>query len=270
MKQEIEKTAEAQVPMVASQGTEEILNSDVILPRVMLMQGASEAVAQRTAQLGDIIRSTTAEKLGDPDAPFLFIPLTFKNKWLIQEIQEGKSKHLFRGFEARNAANEHLPWDYELDGKQMKRVKMLDVYALLPGDVDAEEKAVADLAESGELPDLNDTLLPVVISFKATSYKAGQAVVTHFTKAKGMAEKTGNPAIKPHAYTMSLGCAMDSNDSGDFYIYKCTTAGRLSKSQAMAADLWHKILQDRPDIRVDEAEEATPESAAPSTGEAHF
>lgn len=232
---------------------EQVLSSDVKIPRILLMQGLSDFVKQRKAQHGDIVRSTSIEKLGDFEVSLEFIPLTFRNRWNLFEKVGGKLE--YRGTEERNAKNETLPWEYTHNGLPWKRVKVIDVFALLTKDIDAEQTGIEEFKKTGKLPDLNKTLLPVVISFRVTSYRAGQDVVTHFTKAQGMSKAIGAP-VKAHAYTLWLGCQPDKNDKGHEYnVFTVKSGGAAKPAHVEVADNWYQIIASKPDIKVDETEE---------------
>lgn len=265
MSQELTKTEKNELSTQVNLPTEEVLSTDVVIPRLLLCQGLSDAVAARKAQQGDMIRSTTLEKVGDPDQPVEIVPLTFRNRWMIQEVVGGKPE--FRGWEDRNARNETLPWEYQDGAKQMKRVKVIELFALLPRDIEAEAKALEAL-ERGELPDLDATLLPVVVTFRSTSYKAGQGVVTHFAKVFGMAQKSGK-AIHPHDYVLELSCAAESNAKGAYYVFNVKTKGAVNAAHKPTVATWYNMLTSaKSNIRVDDNADDGSDSAghAPAGG----
>lgn len=238
MSKEVTKK-ETNLPSTAmtASDTSEVLSGDVLIPKVLLMQGLSEYVIERKAQQGDIVRSTTGEKLGDPDKTLEFIPLMIKNEWILQENVAGKYE--FRSIEPRTAANEHSDWNFKQNGADWKRVKAINCYALLPADIDAELAEVAKFKKDGTIPDLNKTLLPVVISFRSTSFNAGKGVSTHFAKAKTM-EKFG---VKPWSYTLKLGCYTEKNDRGTFFCFSVAQGGPANKAHVEKATEWVNSLK---------------------------
>lgn len=229
------------------QGQETILKSDVVIPKLLLMQGLSELVNERKAQQGDIVRSTTGEKLGDDKTAVEIIPLTFKNVWILQE-KVGK-KYEYRGLEPRTAANEAAPWEFEQNGAEWKRTKAVDVFAILPKDVDAELVEIKKFQDTGEIPDLNKTLLPVVVRFQSTSFKAGRDIVTHFTKAAGMAKY----GVKPYSVTVKLKCYQDKNDKGTFFVFETAQGTKVNPAQLERAEEWYKIVTSQ-NVQVDESD----------------
>lgn len=257
MSKAVTKTEEkkTQLPATMAQAPrEEILKSDVIIPKLLLMQGLSDFVNERKAQQGDIMRSTTIEKLGDPEHPISFIPLTFTNDWRLEEEENGKYK--FRGNEPRTAKNEDSPWEFEKNGTRWKRTKVINVFALLPQDIKAEQAEVEKFKTTGEMPDLNKTLLPVVISFRSTSYNAGKAVATHFAKAAAMAKY----GVKPYGFSLQLKCYADKNEKGAYYVYEIGQGGQVSAAELEKAHEWYQILSTQK-VQVDESEEGAEATA---------
>jgi hypothetical protein len=252
-----------------TQVNEEILKSDIVVPKVLLMQGLSEAVSKRhkspdgaNIQQGDIIRSTTLEVVGGPDDAVEFIPLTYTNHWRVEEEINGKYE--YRGLEPRTAKNEDLPWKFEKDGAQWRRVKVLNVFALLPQDLAAFQDEIKRAQAENDIPDLNKVLLPVVISFRSTSYNAGKAVVTHFAKAASMAKY----GAVPYGHTMKLSCKQEENDKGIFYVFDVAPGRKCSKEEVGEAKDWYARLASGP-VKIDESDEGIEEGAAPS-GPAKF
>lgn len=239
-------------------GNEEILRQDVIIPKLLLMQGLSDFVGQRKAQAGDFVRSTNVEKLGDDKTPVEFIPITFTNEWRLEEYINGKYE--FRGREPRNAKNEDSPWDFEQNGTKWKRTKTTNVFALLPADIDSEQKEIERAKNENDMFDLNKVLMPVVIAFRSTGYNAGKAVVSHFAKAASMVEY----GAKAQGYTLLLKCNQEKNDKGQFYVPEVISTGkRVSKESLEKALKWVTILQSTPVI-IDESDEVTTtETASP-------
>lgn len=265
----MKKESSAVSTHVADQGGEQILRSDVLIPKVLLMQGLSDLVAERKAMQGDMVKSTTAEKLGDDRTPVEFIPLTFQNQWMVQEKIGQKFEYrkmlprvaLIGAAAAQDAArseeermDENLPWNFTMNGTEWRRVKVFNVFALLAKDVAAFIEEEKKAKETGEMFDLDKTLMPVVISFRSTSYNAGKVVATHFTKARTMAHL----GAKAHGYTMFLKCNQDKNDLGTYFVFDVSSGRKATKEEFHAADGWAKILSTQ-QVQVDESDDRTAE-----------
>jgi uncharacterized protein YkwD len=244
---------------------ETVLKSDVMIPKILLMQGLSELVAERKAMMGDIIRSTTGEKIGDDTLPVEIIPLTFTNSWVLSE--KIGTKYEFRGIEPRTAANETAAWDFIKNGVEWKRTQAIDVFALLPADIAAETAELTRAETTGEMPDFNKTLLPVVIRFQNTSFRAGRHVVTHFTKA--MSPSMAKFGVKPYSYSLILKCYQDKNDKGTFYVWDVSQGQKVSKETLELAAQWYQTVATKA-VRVDESyEQAALDKAAEAKANKH-
>lgn len=219
----------------------EVVGSDVIVPSLLIGQGLSPAVTARKVSLGDIYRSDTRKKIGDPDHPVEIIPLKMTNTWSNYEKVAGKTQPQYRGQEHRGAiknaagetvsSNEGLPWEFTGEnGQTMFRRKTITLYALLPSDVDAHHAEIAAAIESGEAPDLSKGVMPVVITFQSTSFKhAGKKCATFFTGVKSTAlAMAGRMFIAPFIYSIPL-MAKDEQgqDNAMWFVYDLGTPKAL-------------------------------------------
>lgn len=234
-----------------------ILRSDLIVPYLSLGQGLSDAVQEKKVELGDIYRSTTAEKLGDPDHPVSVILLHApKAEWVYE--QKGKSRFEYRRAEPRHAGNETLPWSFWADddsqemapgakgATEWRRVKRLTVFALLAGDIEAMKVEMAKV-EAGELPDPNKALLPVALSFRSTSYNTGRELINFVAQCASF--KT--PVYK---YQLPMFDVVESNDDGTFYVWKTdrTKTKAVQKDHIPFVEDWIAQLGAGVDLKVHE------------------
>lgn len=243
-----------------------ILATDIIVPKILLMQGLSELVDQRKAQAGDFVRSTTEAKMGDDkSAPIDFIPLKVVTEW--REEEKVGQKFEFRKTLPRTPANEDYPWSFfknpqgqefdkpgQLGATEHRRVKVINCFALLPSDIDAFNAEMAKAAETGEMPDLNKTVLPIQISFRSTSYNAGKTVTTFFAQIREMLQF--NPNVKSYGYTLPLSCFGDKNDKGSYYVMKVGTPKKLDEKYLSMAKSWYERLAAMKEIKVDESKDS--------------
>lgn len=212
--------------------SEEILSSNVVIPKLLLMQALSDFVVDGKAVAGEFVRSSTVEKLGAKEAGVDIIPLTFTNTWIIKE--KVGNKYEFRGVEPMTAANQDLPWDFKQNGTDWKRVKSINLYALLPADIKAEQEEMAK-AQAGEDADPDKALIPVVISFRSTSFPAGKDVVTHFAKAKKF-------KLPGYVSTLRVSAHHEKNDQGAYFVMDVKTSGKTSKDYHETCEYWKKLI----------------------------
>jgi hypothetical protein len=268
----VEAKKPAPPPMVRDEvAAHEVIASDMVVPYVLLVQPPSEAATQGKAAVGDIIRSTTFEKLGGPQKPIEVIFLHYpKAEWIIEEKPKGAGRFEYRRAEARNAANEVQAWSWfsdEEDGRhevpegtknatEWRRVKVLRVFAVLKGDIDAAN-AEMKKAEAGELPDPNKALTPIIMSFRSTSYKAGKDICT-------FVEKAASFRMNPWRYIVPLTCHVEQNDQGTFYVWDvdAKNAKGVSKEDIPMVENWGKVINSGAVLKTDDqgVEDASPVS----------
>lgn len=138
-------------------------SSDILIPKLLLMQASSEAVAAEKARIGDFINSVSGEKIGSIVEPIEIIP--FYNTKCIDIINADDSNKLLRKepFTPETAA---LPWEDTENGVKIKRFTRLDFFCLLPSQI------------------AKGAILPFVVSFRSTSYKTGQAILTQWMEIR--------------------------------------------------------------------------------------
>ena len=214
--------------------TANFVTGDYLIPKLLLMQGLSEFVTDRKAQLGDIVRSTDGKVVGGVDLPIDIIPLTLTPEWVVQEAQGNK----FVRIEPRDNSNDHLPWEFVgQGGKAMKRIKSLSLFALLADDVKNAQGKSDDI---DGIPDLDTTVLPVQISFRSTSFNAGKAMATMFAKVAELSKSY--PHVRAYHYTVPLTCHHEKNDKGTFYLYDLKAAKKTDKVCLEKAGEWYATL----------------------------
>lgn len=262
-----------------STGTElpknDVLQSDVLVPYLTVMQGLSDHVIKRKAQLGDINKSTDPTKLGDPDKPIDIIFLTApRANWIEKKIIPGQQRPKFWRMYERTATNERLPWEFWVDANDnevpegtpgaiaCKRVKQLLAFALLPADIDAANVEF-EKAKNGELPDLNKALTPVLVSFASSGYKGGKEVATLATQAKSFRQNIWS-------YQVKLGAKLEQNDQGSFYVFSVdrNAAKGVNPAHKDLVAFWADIVNTKADtLIIDETEEQGEsfQSSAPQT-----
>lgn len=268
----------------APQQTETILKGDIVVPKLLLMQGLSDFVAERkkdsvTGKLiaqGDFVKSLSCEVVGGPELPVEIIPLTYINQWVLME--KVGNKYEFRRINTRDhglddqgkdeldQTGENLQWDFVYKNTPWKRVKSLGLYALLSSDVAAFEKELKDAKAKGTVPDFNKAIMPVMINFKSTSFNAGKKIVTKFSLVSQMAKY----GAVVYSQTMTLVCKQDKNDKGTYYVMDVEPGRKCTPMEFEEAHSWHyRITRNGETIRVDESDDTAsptggPDLAAPS------
>ncbi len=228
----------------AAWGAENVDASDVVIPKLLLMQGQSEFVAEGKARLGDIVRSTTGEVLGNAKEGVQVIPLMTFKTWTILEKVGGRFE--FRSVEPITADNCNAPLEWVVEGAPWRRDRCLNFYVLLPSDIKREAAALENLNKTGAFPDPKDALLPCVLSFRRTSYSAGKTLSTHFLQAQSFNRP---PAVS----TFMLTSKMEKNDQGTFYVFEIANAGMTSPEDLNVCKRWYEtITHSKVNVMVDD------------------
>lgn len=240
------------LPAVQDFKSEEIDSSDVILPALYLMQKMSEWVGEELARSGEFVKSINKQVIGGRGKPVGLIPLSFNKSF---RIAEAKGNKWVRNEPWDPAKVQE--WEFSEGGLDLKRVKCINVYALLVSDIQAEQKEKAAIAASGEMFDLEKALTPVLISFRSSSFKAGKILTDHFAKAQLYKSE-------PFVTTFTLDSHEDSNDDGDFYVADIKSAGKTPKEFYETCAYWRGLIL-KGKTKVAEAEETSPtESSEPA------
>lgn len=217
--------------------------SDILIPRILIGQSTSKAVQDEKLAFGQLFRSTTNEILGGKGKPFSFIPLYMTKTWVISEKKGGRFE--FRSIEPFTADNKDLPWTWIDRNIEWKREQSLNFFVLLPSDVGRDLSARRALIEKGEIPDLDASLLPCVLSFKSSSFKAGKILVTHFAKASDF-------NIPPYVNVFKLDSEVKQNDTGaKFYVMTIEKEGKTDPAMLPVCKKWRETVSQQA-IKVDE------------------
>lgn len=220
-----------------SWGAEGISNADILIPRILLMQGLSEAVSDGAAAAGDLLRSTTKKVLARKGEAIDFIPLMSFKTWITSE--KVGEKFEYRDESPMNSANEHLPLEYtERNAAGLsahwRRDKSINLYVLLATDIIRQKRAEEAMAK-GEMPSAEDALMPCLIAFRRTGYRTGREMLTYF---KSCEQFRAPPASGVYRLTSFL----EKGDKGAYHVMKCEQVGRSSVEQLTVAKAWYDVL----------------------------
>jgi len=216
-------------------GEAPVLNAqDIIIPKILPMQPSSELVTDAKASIGEFRDSLTSAKIGSIAEPFEIIPFHMDKVWDInEEDEDGNFKWVRTEPLIEDATkpgyNDNLPWQDTENGVAVKRIRRMNFYVMLPGEI----------AGGGATP--------YVISFKSTSFKAGKQMYTQMY----MRNRAAN--LAPCAYTFKVGGEKQKNEKGTF-IVPSVELGRKSTAEENAACLtWFKTIK-KGGVKVDESD----------------
>lgn len=177
--------------------TDAVEAKDIRIPRALLMQSMSDLVGERKAAAGDVVNSITGAKLADDKSPLQVIPIhTFKT-WAIHEKINGKFE--FRRSEDYTPINANRKREETVNGIETQNVETINLLCL-----QASEVAKPDA-------------LPLLISFRMTSYACGKDILT----LKVNCARINKPLP---FYTATLTPVYTKNDKGQFFVWKYSGA----------------------------------------------
>ena len=216
-------------------GSVELTQNDIIIPKILAMQGLSDLVAQGKAVFGDFCNSLTGKKLGGINKPIELIPFYMERLWLVFEPNE-KGKMKFKELYPITHKNENLEWSVknEKGVEILRRDRTLQFYVLLPEDIK------------------RGLVFPYVVSFRRTSAKAGKKLATQMYVINRQMN------LAPAGKTVRLHGTKESNDDGTFIVMDITEGRKTTQEElASAFDMYRMILQgankvDHSDIQSEE------------------
>lgn len=189
---------------------------DVVIPRISLMQGLSEAVADGHANMGDIVNSVNYEKLGGKDSPVDIIPLKLF-KTVTESVQRDGSWEYVKTYQW-DALSANLPLeDKDPEGNAIKRDRCLNVYCLVAKELEA------------------GTAFPYLLTFRRTSFMAGRKLSTHLSKAAFMKQY-------PWSHVLGLTCNLVKGDKGNYYVYDVVVKRRSTMPEQLAGAEWARMV----------------------------
>lgn len=221
---------------------------DILIPKLLVGQATSKLVQEEKIAFGQVFRSTTREVLGGKGNPFMVVPLYHFKNWILNEKVGGK--FVFRGVEPFTAENQDKPWVWteQKEGKttEWKREQALNFYVLLLPDIVRDQQARKAFAESRELPDTEASLLPCLLQFKSTSYKAGKILVTHFAKAADF-------DVPPFVNVFNLDTEKVTGEQNSWFIWKPANTGKTPVEYLKTCAKWRDIVAKQ-SVKVDDSD----------------
>lgn len=190
----------------------ELSANDLVIPKILAMQGLSNFVTEGKAKFGDFVNSITGEVLGDMSKPLEFIPFYMTKYWAISKKVNGKFE--FNSIEPCNTNNENLPWEFQVDGVEHTRQLNRAFYVLVEGQP-----------------------LPLILSFKGMSSNAGKILATQMYTINSVKK------IPPPGMTMELHGRKQQNDKGTFIVLDVRVKGETPKEKVAECLNWFRTIK---------------------------
>lgn len=214
MSKEIAKKESTELTMendIGFWGQNESSSNDIVIPKIQLMQGMSQAVTSGKAKLGDLVDSVSGDIIGDVNKPLEVVPFHMEKFFVVQKFN-GK-KFLYDRIEKITPQNENAAYEFDENGSKMKRVYTRRFYVLTAGNV-----------------------LPYTIDFASTSSKAGKELATE------MFVKNAMMKLPPASSKIAIGVKIDKNDDATYAVKTIKVVGKSTQEEIKNAFNWYKTI----------------------------
>jgi hypothetical protein len=215
-------------------GAEGVDNTDILIPKLLLMQGLSTLVAEGKAAVGDIVNSVTGQVLGNRTKGVDVIPFFSTKSWVYSE-KRGE-KYEFVRMEPYTAANADRALEgIGAEGVSHRYDRALNFYALVAAEA------------------TNLDALPILLSFRRTSYTAGKKIATFFKQCEML-------KLPPASKVLTLTSSSQKNDLGTFSVFEVVSGRGTTKEEVAGAYRWYTAIKkgmhkvDNSDLTEDRAE----------------
>lgn len=208
---------------VAAWGAQELSSQDIVIPRLLAMQGMSEMVTEGKAKFGDIMDNLEEKCLGGLDKPVEIVPFKLERVWRVQSA-EGKGELIRTVPIDSNPTspnyNDNMPFEGvdEETGEAVKYYRAFRFFVVLADDVK------------------EGSVLPYMVEFKSTSLKAGKKLATT------MYTKNRAAGLSPAAKVFELSVSKQSNDNGTYAVFDVKATRPSTDEEIEQAFTWFKVL----------------------------
>lgn len=242
---QLEPVAKAGLPEVTPENwgasDERISMKEILIPKLLHMQGQSVLVSDEKAKPGDIANSVTGQVFTKPCEiiPFLKLPST----WVVNDIKlvDGQVEKEFR--EIYDVTPENEDQDWEVKNEQgiviESRDYTMNFMVLVVEDIDA---------------------FPYVLSFRRTSLRAGKKLANHF-------QLCAKDRVAPARYVLRMNNKKEMNEKKQpYYVADFDVEKRKTNDvEFKAAYDWFQTFKiQKKAFKVDDTDERSGEREKPA------
>lgn len=200
-------------------GLENMEARDMVIPRLIIMQGLSPAVVAGEAVIGEIRSSVTKEVILGRDEECAFIPIYHYKEWISWADRSSNEGILDRSMDPDSElAQAALRGDKREDdrGREVRVVTEYHNFAVLVPNISLE--------------------FPMILSCARTNHKKGRQLLA-------LARYRGNRPLFAGKYLMSA--SMETNKAGDdYFVYDFLNAGFADAEEYNAAKALYEGLKE--------------------------
>lgn len=216
-----------------------VSGSDIIIPKILLMQAMSNFVKDEKARSGEYRGSLGCEKIAEKNEGFEAIPFKMYKSWITLTTKGNE----FVRQEPFTVENAGWPRDEIIDGKECNNYETINYYVLLPNEIK------------------EGSYMPYVMSFRSTGYTAGKTLETHRVKMK----EFGKPLCFK---TFTFGSELREKDGNSWYVPTVTPSRDTEDSELNAVKHWMNLIKQS-EVKVDDSEFNASETSQNFTEDTH-
>lgn len=211
---------------------EHIDNSDILIPKIWLMQQMSQLVVDGAAKSGEFRNSLEGTLI---DSPVEMIVFSSFKLWRESKIEAGKKKpEYIQTLNFYDNPNLEVNED-QGNGTIIHRDVVLGYYCLLASEI------------------ASGICFPYVVDFTRTSRNAGQVLATYFAKMRTI-------KLPSYAKTFIMESQKETNDDGTYFIKKIKVGRDLTAAELPIVEGWVKTIKEaqaKKKIKIDDSDENT-------------
>lgn len=214
----------------------DISAKDLLLSKILAMQGQSKLVQDEKAKIGDIRDSLTGTLVAAKETPVEVILFNPFKTWVVFKNSASKQEYLRTELlDAKNA-------NYERETKDEIRFETLNYYTLLVSEI------------------VKGQYIPKVISLRSTNYITGKKI-----ESKRAFLKKFGKALPFQVFNLST--VKRQNDKGSWYMFDVTDARDSTDAELTAVKDWMSVIANSK-VTVDDSDLAQGEATeVEDTGE---
>lgn len=210
---------------------------DILIPKIFVLNPMSRLCAEEGLKAGSLVRSTDGKVIGDCELGVEFVPISYTKMWKIEIRKGGRYEHL--RWEPVTPDNADLPWEWSEGLNEYRRNNSLLFYVMLTSDIAREQKAMEALAK-GDIPDVDDIVLPTCITFSRSGYKAGKVLLTHFAKTEEVRARGFD--IPYSTKTFTLFGKKEKKDDSTYFTLEVENGVKASKEAMDVCARWAGVI----------------------------
>lgn len=227
---------------------EQVSAKEIVIPKILLAQMMSANVIEGQASFGEMRDSTDNQLFGDFDKPFEAVPFMVNRFWIEYSVITSKSGQRKREFSAivpivTDSLNANYNDELPLVDGDLERDRCVEIFVMIPE----------------EIKTMGDGALPYILSFRRTSLKSANKIITQMLIRNKAAGKS------PAAVTMEISSTKRENDLGVFGVMDAKGSRPSTDEEVAACFKWHKVIRGA-GVKVDHSD-VTGEKEVTSTKE---